>query len=251
MRRLNVRPAAGMSLLQTNFGSSALKTPSPGKLVGRGVLSSALVTERSLVLPRSSVPMSSVAFGQAGSLPPASAELDEPMPEEDTERSDVPPSVGLVLMLLGAAGLLACCMVAGVKAESASVGALAFLVALIAVAVETAAVAFLLIFISQTFGIDYGPVWQALVRLGGCIAFINGFTFSLALFLYLSLGLAGPLGVLMAFSTISVVSFVVFQAQFQLCTFEAMITVFAIEFCAFTMGAGLGLMLMRQLMVSG
>lgn len=147
-----------------------------------------------------------------------------------------------VLSVIGVLGLVAGAvkmgMGGGVKA-----GAIALVVAVFGVAIETVVVAALLVFVGLAFGIDYGPVKQAVVKLFGCVAFVNGFTIGFGLFCYSCMGL---IGILTAMASITLVTFAVFQAQFRLSMYEALITVFAIQGSAWVMITGLGFALMGR-----
>jgi hypothetical protein len=92
------------------------------------------------------------------------------------------------------------------------------------------------------FGIDYGPVNQAIVKLFGCIAFVNGFTLGFGMVCYSCIGL---FGILIAIASITLVSFAVFQSQFKLSMYEALVTVLTIQGSAWLMATGLGFAFMR------
>jgi hypothetical protein len=177
---------------------------------------------------------------------------DEPRPPKRRRdlATESPPEVvqkspwwvwTIALTVVGLVGIAAAAVYVGVK-EGAAVGGLALAGGLAAVVFETVVVAALLVFIGLGFGIDYGPVAQAIPRLIGCVVFVNGFTLGLGL---VFTSCAGPLGILMAMSTVTLVAFVVFQAQFQLNMYEALVTVFVIQGCAWVMAAGLGFAFMN------
>jgi hypothetical protein len=151
----------------------------------------------------------------------------------------------VILMAVGATGFLIAAVLAGFRLDP-KVGVLVFVACLIGVLVQTVAVTFLLFFIGQIFGIDYGPVKEAFVKMIASVSFINGFTLMSGMLLVSGFG---PLGGLMAFSMITMLMYMVFSKLFQLTMFETMITIFAIEFCAWAMGAGLGFVLLRHMML--
>lgn len=143
----------------------------------------------------------------------------------------------VVLTAVGFLGLVATAIVIGANG-GAKAGALALVGAVIGVAVETVLVAVLLTAVGLAFGIEYGPVKEAAVKLIGCVAFTNGATLGLGLLCYSCLG---PLGVLTALAAFTLIAFTVFQAQFQLNMYEALVTVFAIQGSAWMLAAGLAL----------
>lgn len=148
-----------------------------------------------------------------------------------------------VLTVVGLVGVAAAAGYVGVKG-GAAVGALALAGGTVAVLLETAAAAAVLFFVGTAFGIDYGPVGQGVVKLIGCVAFVNGFTLGFGLICY---GCVGPLGILMAMSTVTLVSFAVFQSQFQLSMYETLVTVFVIQGAAWLMATGLALSVMSTI----
>lgn len=128
------------------------------------------------------------------------------------------------------------------------VGAVGFVLALVVVLVQTVGMAFVLFFVGQAFGIDYGPVKEALVKLGACVAFINGVTLMCGTMFVIGFG---PVAAFMPLACIPFVIYAVISQQFQLSAYEATVTVLAIEFCAWAMGAGLGFAIMRHIILKG
>jgi hypothetical protein len=150
----------------------------------------------------------------------------------------------LVLSGLGFVGLVAAAVWVGAKG-GATVGALALAGAVVGVLVETVVVAAGCAVIGAAFGIDYGPAKEAVVKLVGCVAFVNGFTLALGLACY---SCAGPLGIFMAISTVSLVTFALFQAQLKLNMYEALLTVLLIEGATVLMAAGIGFTFLRAML---
>lgn len=150
----------------------------------------------------------------------------------------------MVLAGLGFVGLVVAAVWVGVRAGPAA-GVMGLAASVVAVLAETVTVAVALVFVGAAFGIDYGPAKEAVVKLLGCVAFVNGFTLALGLACY---SCAGPLGILMAVSTISLVTFALFQAQLKLNMYEALVTVFVIEGTAVLMAAGIGFTFLRAML---
>jgi hypothetical protein len=147
------------------------------------------------------------------------------------------------LSALGLLGTVVAAVYVATKA-SATVAGIALVGGVIGAVAETAVISVMLVFIGQVFGIDYGPIAQAVVKLFGSVAFINGFTLGFGVLCY---GCIGPLGILIAVASISLVAFATFQAQFQLNMYEALLTVFVIEGCAWVMFTGLGMAYMGSI----
>ena len=180
---------------------------------------------------------------------------DEPAPKK--KRRDLaeepPPPLAMtypwwfwtaVLAGLGVVGLVIAAVYAGTQG-GAKVGAIAFAVSIAVVLFQTVCVAVLMVFIGAAFGIDYGPVKQGVVKLVGSVAFVNGFTLAFGLLCY---GCVGPLGILCAMSTITLVAFVVVQNQFQLNMYEALLTVGIVQGAAWLMAAGLAFTVLHGMM---
>jgi hypothetical protein len=152
----------------------------------------------------------------------------------------------LGLSSVGLLGLIAAAVTLGVN-QGWKMGVFALVASFFGVIIETVAVAIILMLVGIAFGIDYGPVLEASWKLVGCVLFVNGFTLALGLIFVSCFGL---LGILVAVSTISIVSFGVLQAQFRLNVFEAIVSVFAIQGSACVMAAGLGFAFMNRSMSS-
>jgi len=150
----------------------------------------------------------------------------------------------VVLLAIGLAGFVLLAVVAAAQ-MGPTAGLMAFGIALVCVAVETVFVTIALIGIGHVFGIDYGPAMQAIPKLFCCITFENGFVFALGL---TCVSIFGPLGSLMAMSCITLITYAVFQQQFHLNIFETLLTVFLIQACAWAVGTGLGMIVLRELM---
>jgi hypothetical protein len=185
---------------------------------------------------------------------PVEARTDEEPPKKPRRdlATEPPPDPALavpwwywtvVLTVLGFVGLVITVVFVGIRGGAAA-SAIALVGAGVGVVIETIAVAALLAGIGVIFGIDYGPVKEAIIKMFGCVAFVNGFTLALGLFCYYCFGV---LGILMAMSTVTLVTFAVFQAQFRLSMFEGLVTVFAIQGCAWIMACGLGFAYMNTI----
>ncbi len=99
------------------------------------------------------------------------------------ERVDVPPGVPwwAESAAFAAAGALPALLAVGiiaarVKQANFAVGVFLALVVVGAVVVQTVAVAGFLVAVGKFFGIDYGPVKEAAVKLAATVVFVNGVT---------------------------------------------------------------------------
>ncbi len=147
---------------------------------------------------------------------------------------------------LAALGLICFVIAAIVLAakSDAQVAVLGLAGAGVGVLIETFGVALILMFVGYVFGIDYGQMHHALLKLVACISFVNGFLLLLGIIL---VSFFGYLGILMAFSCVCLVSFIVFQTQFKLSMYETLITLFAIQFCGLALLVGLGMTFMNAI----
>ena len=149
----------------------------------------------------------------------------------------------VVLVICGLLGLGVAATIAGLNVDP-RVGAVGFVISLIVVIIETIGMAFVLTFVGIAFGIDYGPVKEALVKLGACVAFINGITLMCGTMFVVGFG---PIAAFMPLSCIPFLIYAVISQQFELSMFESIVTVLAIEFCAWVMGTGLAIVLLRHM----
>jgi hypothetical protein len=149
--------------------------------------------------------------GDAGAEP---GEDLEPLPEREEEPPAMPwwavPAVIFVI------GVVLCLVPIGMRAAEAGASAGAGLFGLLVVAlfVQLAAMAGLLVAVGHLFGIDYGPAAEALLKLAAVVAVIDGLT---AVFFTLS----APCGLMVA----ALVGAGVFQYLFRLSMHEMLLTV--------------------------
>ena len=100
---------------------------------------------------------------------------------------DVPPRPWwLVTAIVAGVGALFCLIpivVVAMKAKQAgpTVGLYLVMAAIVALLVETASVTALMVFVGQFFGIDYGPVKEAVAKFAALVTLANGLTFLILL----------------------------------------------------------------------
>ncbi len=117
---------------------------------------------------------------------------------------------------------------AGVKQANFAVGVFLFLVVVGAVVVQTVAVAVFLALVGNFFGINYGPVKEAVVRLAATVVFVNGVTLFGSL-LCVSIGLVAG----------SLAGFAAFWRLFKLGLQETLLSVAVIVLPAWALAAAL------------
>ncbi|OWK45352.1 hypothetical protein [Fimbriiglobus ruber] len=146
------------------------------------------------------------------------------------DREEVEPAVPwwAVPAVLTAVGFLLCLIPIGVVASKAGaeVAAIAIVGTAVAVVVQVTIVSTLMTLVGGFFGIDYGPLHQALAKLVAIITMMDGVTGTIGIGCI-------PAGVLVA----GIVGFGLFQYQFRLAIQETFLTVGAMVVASWSLNA--------------
>lgn len=172
------------------------------------------------------------------------------------EREPEPAWAKVPLLILG--GGLALCLipliVLVIKASEAgaaaglTAGATGGLLLFIGVLFQIALMASVMFGVGILFGIDYGPIGRAFVKLAAVIAMTDGVTGSLGLAFHAG---CGGLGILMAVCLSVVVAYALIQGLFELTGFEAIVTVVGVMLASVTLSAVAGYVFLSKLAKAG
>jgi hypothetical protein len=165
------------------------------------------------------------------------ADGDEPLPskrrKDILEREDLPPVIPwwTAAAITAGVGLLLTVVTAAVVAVNADkggflAGVVTLFGALVATAVEAAGVTAVLFVVGNLFGIDYGPVQQALPKLVAVVLLVNGVTLAGSL-------MCVPVGLVVG----SLVGVPTFWKLFQLSPIESALSVGVMSVAAWVLAA--------------
>jgi hypothetical protein len=178
--------------------------------------------------------------------PPDDDSEDEPRPRRKRKKKKVdllqrldrepePPWARVPLIMVGVGlGLCLIPLVVLVAQAGAVAGILAGGLLFLGVLVQIALMAGVMFGVGILFGIDYGPVGRALLKLAAVIALVDGIGGGLGLAFYAGCGLPG---VAMAICIAAVLTYALVQTQFELTAFETLVSVMGVMMASTTLSA--------------